>query len=109
MVALDAVIEKINDLFADDTPTDSLGGVIAPAMGRLTRNATLLQQSASNSLAQFSASPDLHREFMDAFLDSHETAGDIVAQIVNKPETFQKVIEALVPVLYAELTKAAGK
>ncbi len=42
-------------------------------------------------------------------MGAQESAEDITAQIVNKPEIFQKVIEALVPVLYAELAKAAGK
>jgi type I restriction enzyme R subunit len=109
MVALDAVIEKINDLFAGDHPESSVRGVITHAKDRLTENATIRQQAENNTLEQFSASPDLHHEVMDAFLGAQESAEDITAQIVNKPEIFQKVIEALVPVLYAELAKAIGK
>jgi type I restriction enzyme, R subunit len=61
MVALDEVIEKINDLFSGDHPDSSVRNVVTHVKDRLEESETLQQQAQNNSLSQFSASPDLQR------------------------------------------------
>jgi hypothetical protein len=57
------VIAKINDLFSGDHPDSSVRSVVTHVKDRLEDSETLQQQAQNNTLAQFSASPDLHSEF----------------------------------------------
>ena len=66
MVALAEVIEKINDLFSGDHPDSGVRNVVTHIKDRLEESETLQQQAQHNTLAQFSASPDLHNEFLGA-------------------------------------------
>ena len=68
---------------------------------------TLQQQAQNNSLAQFSASPDLHHEFLNAVIGAMDSSGDLSAQILNNPELSQKLLGELVPLIYKQL-KATG-
>ena len=69
------------------------------APGRLEQN--------QNTLAQFSASPDLQNEFISAVIGAMDSSTDLSAQILNNPELSQKLLGELVPIIYSEL-KAAG-
>ena len=107
MVALDEVIAQINDLFSGDHPDSSVRNVVTHIKDRLEESETLQQQAQNNSLAQFSASPDLQNEFVGAVIGAMESHGDLSTQILNNPEISQKLLGELVPLIYKEL-KAAG-
>ncbi|OBI14927.1 restriction endonuclease subunit R [Mycobacterium sp. E2327] len=107
MVPLDVVIEKINDLFDGDHPESSVRSVIAHVKDRLEDSETLRQQVESNTLEQFSASPDLHQEFADAVLGSMESSQDLSTQILSNSDIFQKLLAELVPIIYNEMKKTA--
>jgi type I restriction enzyme R subunit len=68
---------------------------------------TLQQQAQNNSLAQFSASPDLHNEFLSAVIGAMDSSADLSAQILNNPELSQKLLGELVPIIYKELKSTA--
>ena len=73
LVALDEVIAQINDLFYGDHPESSVRNVVTHVKDRLEESETLQQQAQNNSLAQFSASPDLHNEFVGAVIGAMES------------------------------------
>jgi hypothetical protein len=58
----------------------------------------LQQQAQNNSLAQFSAGPDLHNEFLSAVIGAMDTSADLSAQILYNPDLPQKLLDELVPV-----------
>ena len=107
MVALDEVIAKINDLFSGDHPDSSVRNVVTHIKDRLEESETLQQQAENNSLPQFSASPDLHDEFVAAVIAAMDSSADLSAQILNNHDLSQKLLDELVPIIYREL-KAAG-
>jgi type I restriction enzyme R subunit len=66
----------------------------------------LQQQVKSNTLEQFSASPDLHQEFIGAVLGSMESSADLSTQILNHPDIFQKLLAELIPIICKDLAAA---
>jgi type I restriction enzyme R subunit len=68
LVALEDVIAQINDLFSGDHPDSSVRNVVTHIKDRLEESETLQQQAQNNTLAQFSASPDLQNEFVGAVI-----------------------------------------
>ena len=68
---------------------------------------TLRQQAQNNSLAQFSASPDLRNEFDGAVIGAMASSEDLSTQILNNPQLSQKLLGELVPIIYNGL-KATG-
>lgn len=107
MVALAEVIEKINDLFSGDHPDSSVKNVVTHVKERLEESETLQQQAQHNSLAQFSASPDLHSEFMTAVIGAMASSEDLSTQIINNPDLSQKLLAELVPIIYKGLKATA--
>ncbi len=53
----------------------------------------------NNSLAQFSASPDLQTEFVGAVIGAMESHTDLSTLILNNPEISEKLMGELVPIL----------
>ena len=106
MVPLAEVIDKINDLFDGDHPESSVRSVITHLKDRLEESETLQQQARSNSLAQFSASPDLQQEFTDAVLGAMDSSADLSTQILNNLDIFQKLLAELIPIVYKDLAKS---
>jgi type I restriction enzyme R subunit len=107
LVALAEVIEKINDLFSGDHPDSSVKNVVTHVKERLEESETLQQQAQHNSLAQFSASPDLHSEFMTAVIGAMASSEDLSTQIINNPDLSQKLLAELVPIIYKGLKASA--
>lgn len=107
MVALAEVIEKINDLFSGDHPDSSVRNVISHIKDRLEESETLHQQAQNNTLAQFSASPDLHNEFVAAVIGAMASSEDLSTQILNNSELSQKLLGELIPVVYEGLKPTA--
>ncbi|OBI29833.1 restriction endonuclease subunit R [Mycolicibacter sinensis] len=107
MVALDEVIAQINDLFSGDHPDSSVRSVVTHIRDRLEESETLQQQAQNNTLAQFSASPDLQNEFVGAVIGAMASSEDLSAQILNNPELSQKLLGELVPLIYKGLQPTA--
>ncbi|MBV5246971.1 DEAD/DEAH box helicase family protein [Mycolicibacterium sp. PAM1] len=107
LVALAEVIEKINDLFSGDHPDSSVKNVVTHVKERLEESETLQQQAQHNSLAQFSASPDLHSEFMTAVIGAMASSEDLSMQIINNADLSQKLLAELVPIIYKGLKASA--
>ena len=103
LVALEEVIAQINDLFSGDHPDSSVRNVITHIKDRLEESETLQQQAQNNSMAQFSASPDLQSEFVSAVIGAMDSSADLSTQILNNPELKQKLLGELVPLVYEEL------
>ena len=61
----------------------------------------------NNTLAQFSASPDLHKEFLSAVIGAMDASEDLSAQIINNPDLSQKLLDELVPIIYNGLKATA--
>ncbi len=81
--------------------------VVTHNKNRLEESETLQQQAQNNSLAQFSASPVLHNEFLSAVIGAMDASEDHSAQILNNPDLSQKLLAELVPIIYKGL-KATG-
>lgn len=107
LVALAEVIEKINDLFSGDHPDSSVKNVVTHVKERLEESETLQEQAQHNSLAQFSASPDLHSEFMTAVIGAMASSEDLSTQIINNADLSQKLLAELVPIIYKGLKASA--
>lgn len=107
LVALDEVIAQINDLFSGDHPDSSVRNVVTHIKDRLEESGTLQQQAQHNTLAQFSASPDLHSEFVGAVIGAMASSEDLSTQILNSPELKQKLLGELLPIIYNGLKVTA--
>jgi type I restriction enzyme R subunit len=77
-----------------------------PYQERLEESETLQQQAQNNSLAQFSASPDLQNEFVGAAIGAMDSHTDLSTQILNNSEISQKLMGELVPIIYKTLQTA---
>jgi type I restriction enzyme R subunit len=107
LVALDDVIAQINDLFSGDHPDSSVRNVVTHIKDRLEESETLQQQAQNNTLAQFSASPDLQNEFVGAVIGAMASSEDLSTQILNNPELSSKLLGELVPIIYQGLKPTA--
>jgi type I restriction enzyme, R subunit len=107
LVALDDVIAQINDLFSGEHPDSSVRNVVTHIKDRLEESETLHQQAQNNSLAQFSASPDLQNEFVSAVIGAMASSEDLSTQILNNQELSSKLLGELVPIIYQGLKPTA--
>jgi type I restriction enzyme, R subunit len=107
LAELDEVIAQINDLFFGEHPDSSVRNVVTHIKDRLEESETLQQQAQNNSLAQFSASPDLQNEFVSAVIGAMESHSDLSTQILNNSEISQKLMGELVPIIYKTLKATA--
>ena len=81
--------------------------VVAHIKDRLEESETLQQQAQNNSLAQFSASPDLQNEFVGAVIGAMDSSAELSTQILNSSEISQKLLGELVPIVYRALKETA--
>ena len=58
-------------------------------------------------MPQFSASPDLHDEFVAAVIAAMDSSADLSTQILNNPDLSQKLLDELVPIIYKGLKATA--
>ena len=107
MVALDEVINRINDLFAGNHPDSSVRNVVTHIKDRLEESETLKTQAQNNSLAQFRASPDIDVAFTDAVIGSMGSSADLSAQILNNQDLARALLGELLPAVYRTLSKAS--
>jgi type I restriction enzyme R subunit len=107
LVPLDEVLAQINDLFSGEHPDSSVRNVVTHIKDRLEESPTLQEQAQNNTLAQFSASPDLNNEFVSAVVGAMASSEDLSTQILNNPELSQKLLGELVPIIYKGLRPTA--
>jgi type I restriction enzyme, R subunit len=81
--------------------------VVTHIKDRLEESETLQQQAQNNSLPQFSASPDLHDEFVAAVIGAMESHTDLSTQILNNSALSRKLLGELVPIIYKGLKATA--
>jgi type I restriction enzyme R subunit len=81
--------------------------VVTHTKDRLEESETLQQQARNNSVAQFSASPDLQNEFVSAVIEAMASSEDLSTQILNNPELSSKLLGELVPIIYQGLKPTA--
>ncbi|MBQ7804727.1 DEAD/DEAH box helicase family protein [Rhodococcus sp. (in: high G+C Gram-positive bacteria)] len=103
MVALEEVISKINDLFSGDHPDSSVRNVVTHVRDRLEESEELQKQAKTNTLAQFSASPDIDIAFVSAVIGAMESSSDLSTQILNNKDLSQKLLGELLPSIYKRL------
>lgn len=107
LVSLDEVISRINDLFSGDHPESSVRNVVTHIKDRLQENEDLQKQAKHNSLAQFSASPDIDIAFVDAVIGTMDSSSDLSTQILNNPDLAKRLRDELLPGIYRTLTQAS--
>ena len=87
------IIEKVNELFgADTTDQDQLVYVSHVLKGKLLESETLRQQAANNTKEQFSNSPDLKTELLNAIMGALDAHTSLSSQALNSP-TVQRGIK----------------
>jgi type I restriction enzyme R subunit len=109
---LDEIISKVNDLFEGDlTDEDQLVYVNNVIKGKLLESQELIVQATNNTKAQFSNSPTLSKEIMNAVMDALAAHTTMSKQAIDS----EKVREGLKDVLlgpaqlYEALRDRAGE
>lgn len=78
------IIEKVNDLFGSDTTEeDKLVYVNDVLKGKLLQSDTLVPQAGNNSKEQFSNSPDLAHELLNAIMDASSALSSLSRQALE--------------------------
>lgn len=81
---LSEIIAKVNDLFGSDTTEgDKLVYVNNVLKGKLMESELLRQQAANNTKEQFSNSPDLIQELVNAIMDAQAANGSLSKQALE--------------------------
>lgn len=107
---LSEIIAKVNDLFgADTTEGDRLVYVNSVLKGKLLESETLRQQAATNTKEQFSNSPDLLQELVNAIMDAQTSNTSLSKQALESEKVMLGLKDVLLgPVrLYEALRKSA--
>ncbi len=93
---LSEIIEKVNDLFEGElSDEDKLVYVNNVLKGKLLESDKLRQQAENNSKSQFSNSPDLYGELIDATISADEAHGNMSKQVLISKELQAKLLEIL--------------
>ena len=90
------IIEKVNDLFEGElSDDDKLVYVNKVLKGKLLESDKLRQQAQNNTKSQFSNSPDLSHELIDATISADEAHGTMSRQVLNSKALQRKLLEIL--------------
>jgi len=104
------IISKLNDLFGGDTTDGDQVSFSTTLANKMMESKTLQTQAASNSKEQFSNSPDLKRELVNAIIASLDAHTDLSSKALSSESIQQGLLSILVgPVgLYDELRKRSA-
>jgi type I restriction enzyme R subunit len=108
---LTEIIAKVNDLFEGDlTDDDRLVYVNHVLKGKLLESEILVQQAANNTKEQFTNSPDLSNELMNAIIDAFEAHSAMSKQALDSEKVRSGLREILLgPArLYEALRERSG-
>lgn len=103
---LNEIIAKVNDLFEGDiTEDDRLVYVNNVIKGKLLESEILIQQASNNTKEQFSNSPDLAKELMNAIMDAFAAHSTMSKQALDSEKVRNGMQEILLgpAQLYEEL------
>ncbi|EQD78651.1 type I restriction enzyme, R subunit [mine drainage metagenome] len=106
--SLDAIIAQVNDLFAGELNSgDKLVYVNNVIKGKLLECEVLIQQAVNNTKQQFSNSPDLDGQIVNAIMDALSSFTDMSKQALESAKIRLELKEILLgPMgLYEELVK----
>ena len=109
---LSQIISKLNDLFQGElTDEDKITYVGTVIKNKLLNSEKLQRQAASNTKEQFSSSPDLMPEQLDAVISSLDAHQSMSAQVVNDQTLQRRMLELLLNNfnLYEDLKARAGQ
>ena len=106
LVRFEEIIAKINDLFSGEHTEASTRAVVTHIRDKLTESETLQEQARANSLAQFSASPDLKTVFTGAVIESMMASEDLSGQILSSETISQTLLDALLPGIHRAFNAA---
>jgi type I restriction enzyme R subunit len=86
-ISLDALIEKVNDLFVGElTPGDKLVYVNDVIKGKLMESEILVEQAVNNTKEQFANSPNLTSEILNAVMDALSAHTEMSKQALDSAE-----------------------
>ena len=104
------IISKLNDLFGGDTTDGDQVSFSTTLANKMMESKTLQTQAASNSKEQFSNSPDLKRELVNAIIASLDAHTDLSSKALSSELIQQGLLNILVgPAgLYDALRKLAA-
>jgi type I restriction enzyme, R subunit len=105
---LSEIITRVNDLFgADTTEGDRLVYVNNVLKGKLLESETLRQQAATNTKEQFSNSPDLIQELLNAIMDAQSANTSLSKQALESDKVMLGLKDVLLgPVRLYETLRA---
>lgn len=93
---LNEIIAKVNDLFEGDiTEDDRLVYVNNVIKGKLLESEILIQQASNNTKEQFSNSPDLAKELMNAIMDAFAAHSTMSKQALDSEKVRNGMQEIL--------------
>ncbi|PSJ16211.1 type I restriction endonuclease subunit R [Nitrosomonas supralitoralis] len=93
---LNEIIAKVNDLFEGDiTEADRLVYVNNVIIGKLLESEILIQQASNNTKEQFSNSPDLSKEILNAIMDAFAAHSTMSKQALDSAKVRNGMQEIL--------------
>ena len=93
---LKEIIEKVNELFKGDlTDNDMLVYVNDVIIGKLLESKTLVKQAANNTKKQFSNSPDINTEVLNATINAMDAHQEMSSQVLGDKEVLKGLIDIL--------------
>ncbi len=108
MVAMQAVIDAINELFGEDFAENQTRSVVEMLFAQLLGNQALREQAASNTRDQFIDSPDLQDSVIEAVL-ANELVHTRFAQHMQAEGASQiRIIRAVGDMIYLALGHGSG-
>lgn len=107
-VALEAIIEKLHELFPGVTDQDKLVYVNNVIKGKLLESDTLKAQAASNTKEQFASSPDLGSALVNAIIDALDAHRAMSTRALNSADVRESLMDILLnhAELYESLRRA---
>lgn len=108
--ALDAILNKVNDLFAGEiSEDDKLVYVNNVIKGKLLDCEILIQQAVNNTKEQFASSPDLDQQILNAVMDALASFTSMSRQALESAKIRMELKEILLgPVGLYEALKDKG-
>lgn len=104
------IIEKVNDLFKGDITDDDRLVYVNSLKGKLLSSETLIQQAMNNTKSQFSASPDLSKQFLNAVMDALDVYNAMGEQTLNSERIQKGLLDTLLgPAQLYEALRARGE
>ena len=93
---LDEIIRRVNDLFEGDlSDDDQVVYVMQVLRGKMMESDVLVQQAANNSKEQFSQSPNLTEELMNAIMEAYAAHSTMSKQALDSEKVRKGLMEIL--------------